>query len=211
VEVSHSIWRGLRFDKLLFMSFAEPPAGGIDLTAARVAGLVDSEATWPSCLWLRGCVYSEVEAAEDVRERPRHDSPRIARLWWRVRPGGMPDVKRRLRWIRLAEECQLAETRSDGYAQQPYTQLMAHYRQEGRDGDARQVAYERERRRRGQLHPPGQVWNVFLRWTVGYGYKPLRAVVLLGFLVLGGALAFSSFHDHGEIRAIRNEHPPLWR
>jgi hypothetical protein len=136
------------------------------------------------------------------------DAELLGRLWWRMRPGGSPDVRRRLDWIRRAEEGELAGIPRQGYAQQPYTQLMAVYRGEGRDGDARRVGYERELRRRPELRLPGQAWNVFL-WTVGYGYRPWLAFVWLGVLWLLGALAFSSLHDDGDIRPLRAEHPPF--
>lgn len=84
---------------------------------------------------------------------------------------------------------------------------MAYYRREGRDGDARRVGFERERRQRRQLHLPGQAWNFLLRWTVGYGYKPVRALALLGVLVLVGTLAFSSLHDDGKFQALKDPHP----
>jgi hypothetical protein len=166
-----------RVDGELFMRFAKPPAGVIDLTAARLGRVHDSEVTWPSRLRLRGCTYSSVSADEDANTGPGREQP-LARLWRRVRPGAA-DVQQRLRWIRVAEDGGPSAAEGDGYAPQPYAQLIAHYRREGRDNDARRVGFERERRRRGQLHLPGQAWNVFLRWTVGYGYKPVRALVLL--------------------------------
>jgi hypothetical protein len=238
----------------LWLRFAESPkgTGGIDLRATRLGRVVDSEATWPRRLRLRGCVYAGIEAVEDegakpakeAREQPGVSRSPAVRGWWRVRPQGPPDVRRRLWWIVLAEEGRHLEhsflgrararlvllwqrnvafskrllhghpdspvpevPRGDGYAPQPYTQLMAYYRQEGRDGDARRVAYDRERRRRRELGLPGKAWNVFLRWTVGYGYKPLRALLLLGALVFAGTLIFSSLHDKTDIPALRNEHP----
>lgn len=189
----------------LWLRFAESPkgVGGIDLTAARLGRVLDSEETWPRRLRLRGCVYSGVQATEDTPEQPGRSRSPAVRAWWRVRPQGPPDVQRRMRWIVLAEEGQRTKQsrlrrartrllrlwqrtvaaakwllrrdpgsaataevpRGHGYVPQPYTQLMAYYRQEGRDGDARRVAYERERRRRGELGLPGQAWNLFLRWT----------------------------------------------
>ena len=200
---------GASVDGELFMRFAKPTVGGIDLTAARLGRVFDSEATWPDTLRLRGCGYSRIAAVEDASERPGPGASWPARVWWHVRPGGTPDVQRRLRWIRLAEAGPGGASGGYGYAQQPYTELMAYYRREGRDADARRVGFERERRRRGQLRIAGQLWNLFLRFTVGYGYKPLRAVVLLAVLVCVGARVFSSLHTDGQIPAIRHPHPPF--
>lgn len=143
-----------------------------------------------------------------------------------LRPGTPPDVKQRLKWLRLVEDGQRDESQrvsypwermrasragdlGAGYAPQPYTQLMRFYRQEGRDLDARRVAYVRERRRRRELGLPGKGWNVFMQATVGYGYKPLRALVWLGVLVVVGALVFSSYHTAGDLTAVSEDHPPF--
>jgi hypothetical protein len=86
---------------------------------------------------------------------------------------------------------------------------MAFYRQEGRDGDARRVAYERECRRWHQLGKVGRVWNGFLRWAVGYGYRPLRALGWLVALLVVGTLAFSHLHAAHEIIPMKAAHPPF--
>ncbi len=96
-----------------------------------------------------------------------------------------------------------------GYSPQPYTQLMAYYRREGRDRDARLVAYRREVGRARELPRLSRAWNTFLRWTVGYGYKPLRALALLAVLVVAGSLVFSSAHGAGDLRAVDDHHPPF--
>ena len=184
----------------LLLTFGRAPVE-VDLTWARLGGLTDSKSRWPEKFHLRGTVYDNLEdqpslaAGADVE--PTVNSRR-KRLW----PGEPPDVRRRLEWIRRAEK-------GESYAPQPYTQLMAFYRQQGRDGDARRVAFERERRRRGQLGWAGKAWNVFLQWTVGYGYRPLRLLVLLGALVIVGSLVFSSFHNADELTAVTTEHPPF--
>ena len=201
--------------------FSQPPPRTIDLSGSRLGRLFDSEKTWPAALKLRGCVYASVEAREDAREHADCEKGRrpdgkdvptkvpsaggqgktlsLARGWSRVQRRGSPDVERRLRWIKLAEDSQLDETTAAGYAPQPYTQLMAVYRQEGRDSDARRVGYQRERHRRGQLDFLSKSWNFFLQWTVRYGYTPLLALGWLAVLVVAGTLVFSSFHNHGQL------------
>jgi uncharacterized protein YjbI with pentapeptide repeats len=204
----------------LGLRFADPPARRVDLVdlrGARFGGIRDSEKTWPVTLRLRGCVYASVQAVEDVESVGAADNveraPGVApvRTWYqrlanvlRVRLRTPPDVQRRLRWIYRAEQGQGPDA---GYTPQPYMQLSAMYRQEGREGDARRVAYERERRRRGQLDWLGKAWSLFLQWTVGYGYKPLRALFWLVILVIAGTLLFSSFHSAGELRAVTDQHP----
>jgi hypothetical protein len=89
-------------------------------------------------------------------------------------------VAARLRWLNRDPA---------GYAPQPYEQLVAVYRQAGRDDDARKVAIAKQRRRREELNWPGKVWNSLLRWTVGYGYRTWQAGLwLLGLLAVGAAI-----------------------
>jgi len=192
---------GARIDQDLMLRFAEPPAGGVDLTDTRAGRIADSEATWPSLLRLESCEYGAVYATEDWESRPPPHG-RWQRLWMgvkRLRPSTSEEVKRRLRWLSLAEQ--------ERYSPRPYTQLVETYRRQGRDADARRVAYERELRRASGLRPAGRAWNAFLRWTVGYGYKPLRAVALLIALVVVGGLVFASFHAQSDLVASRPTHP----
>ena len=184
----------------------------VDLTDSRLGRLFDSEQTWPATLRLRGCLYGGTEASED--EQTRGSGRRLAgrgarrsglaRMW----PRTPVDVRRRLRWIRLAEEGIDSREGGEGYAPQPYTQLMGVYRQEGRDADARRVAYERERRRRGQLGRAGKAWNVFLQWTVGYGYRTWQAALwLLAFVLAGWGIFAWANPDHMRATKAADELP----
>ena len=171
--------RDAQIDGALVMHFAMAPVGLVVLTSAQMTTLYDSERTWPARVRLDGCVYSGVHAREDAATADAVDGtgvrPRLAALV-RWRPGRRvpADVRRRLRWIRRAEEgARLpaahlppahvhgaappgpepdAEDQSPSapperpsrveYATQPYTHLSKLYREQGRDGDARRVAYE---------------------------------------------------------------------
>ncbi|MFI5025845.1 MAG: hypothetical protein ACHQCI_03735 [Solirubrobacterales bacterium] len=201
---------GARVDEDLVLCFTEHCEGEISLTNAHIGRLLDSENAWPKRLRLGGLEYDAVRTAEgqDPGERHNSESRKQLEQRWRVRHS-VPDVELRLRWIRLAEESQGDGSGANGYAPQPYTQLIAFYRREGRDGEARRVAYERECRHRSQHGMPRKAWNTLLRLTVGYGYRPLRALAILGVLVLVGTLAFSRLHADGDISAIRDNHPPF--
>jgi hypothetical protein len=203
---------GARIDQDLVLFFAKGFVDEVDLTNARVGRLLDFERTWPRRLRLEGFVYASVSAIEDGLPIGSHDEQEEG--WpgkgrWRF-GHATPDVARRLKWIQRAEERSDDDpsTRS-GFMPQPYSQLVVCYRQEGRDGDARRVAYERERRRWHQLGKAGKVWNWFLRWTVGYGYRPLRALALLVALLGVGTVAFSRFHTAHEIIPVKAGHPPF--
>ncbi|MFJ3795464.1 hypothetical protein ACIPSJ_04185 [Streptomyces sp. NPDC090088] len=88
--------------------------------------------------------------------------------------------RRRLTWL---------DRDPAGFAPQPYEQLAANYQRHGRDADARVVLLAKQRRRRTTLAWPARVWSLLQDLTVGYGYRPLRAVLLLAvFFTVGTAL-----------------------
>ncbi|WP_189958294.1 hypothetical protein [Streptomyces alanosinicus] len=77
----------------------------------------------------------------------------------------------------------------DGFTPQPYEQLATVYQQHGRDADARTVLVAKQRTMRSTLGPPARVWSFLQDATVGYGYRPLRAVwLLICLLAIGSAL-----------------------
>jgi hypothetical protein len=82
----------------------------------------------------------------------------------------------------------------DGYQPQPYEQLAAVYRRLGQDADARTVQLARQRRRRRTLPRWLAVWGYVQDGTVGYGYRPQRAVLWLAGLLLVGVIAFGAHH-----------------
>jgi hypothetical protein len=74
---------------------------------------------------------------------------------------------------------------------QPYAQLAQVYRAAGRDDDARTVLLAGERHRREKLALPGRWWGRLQDLTVGYGYRPLRAVLWLAVLFAAGVAVFT--------------------
>jgi hypothetical protein len=138
--------------------------GGFDLTHAKVAAWFDDQEAWPTQLHLEGFTYEAIDA-----------------------PG--VSVQKRIAWLRLHH---------GGYIPQPYEQLAAVYRRDGDDASARVVAIAKQQSRRSTSDKwwtrwPNQVWSVFLRRTIGYGYRPALvlpyfiALFVVGSVVLGGA------------------------
>ncbi len=79
------------------------------------------------------------------------------------------------------------------YEAQPYQQLAALHRAAGHEHTARKVliAQQRDLRRRGD--PGNKLWHWFLGVTLGYGYKPSRAVAgLLATFVLALCLVWTT-------------------
>jgi hypothetical protein len=138
--------------------------GSIDLTAAQVGGWYDDKQTWPTALTLDGFVYEAIDA-------------------WGVTP------QVRLDWLRRHQ---------GDYVPQPYEQLAAVYRRAGDHEGARTVAIAKQQVRRAQVKGwarwPSRAWSGFLRWTIGYGYRPGLVLPYLIALFAVGWLVFDYAH-----------------
>jgi hypothetical protein len=78
-----------------------------------------------------------------------------------------------------------------GHQTQPYEQLAAHYTAIGQPGQAREVMYARERAQRRAMSPLARAWSLLQDITVGYGYRPRRAVAWLAALLAVGSVTFA--------------------
>jgi sRNA-binding regulator protein Hfq len=125
-------------------------ATSLDLTNASAGSLVDDEKSWPA----KGNLFLDGFVYGHISGK----SPR--------------DAKTRLRWLE----------RQDPFTPKPYRQLAKVLRETGDDGGARRVLFEMERRRRQQEDRSwyARLWGWVLKWTIGYGFYPWRA---LGWLV----------------------------
>lgn len=72
----------------------------------------------------------------------------------------------------------------DSGSPQPYEQLARQYREAGHDHDARTVLLAKYRNRTRQLPFPLKVWGYLQDVTVGYGYRPVRALAWLAALTV---------------------------
>jgi hypothetical protein len=99
--------------------------------------------------------------------------------------GGPAAAGERLQWL---------ARQAPGYHPRPYRQLAKVLREEGRDGGAVEVliAQRVAQRRFGNMGWDDRAWNVMLEVTIGYGYKPLRALWWIGGFVLLGAILFGT-------------------
>lgn len=93
------------------------------------------------------------------------------------------EPKARLAWLRRERS---------GFRPQPYEQLAAHFRRLGADTEARQILLGKQRVNRKELAPAARVIGHVLDATVGYGYKPWRALGWLMLLLLTGTLVFTA-------------------
>jgi hypothetical protein len=136
----------------------------LDLRGATVNGLLDDENGWPlpGRLAIQGFVYS------DFFSPPT-------------------DARSRLRWIRLGEGKHPAWMNvPDAIRAQPYRQLAKVLRERGDEAGATQVLIAADDLRYSQIGALGRVWGGFLKWTVGYGHRPLLTIMWSLLVVLTG-------------------------
>ncbi|MFE2536665.1 hypothetical protein [Streptomyces sp. NPDC059371] len=81
---------------------------------------------------------------------------------------------------------------SSGYLPQPYERLAAACTAQGHEAAAREVSLAKCRRQRASQPAVLRIWGHIQDWTVGYGYRPLRAAAWLVFLLLTATTAFAS-------------------
>lgn len=86
------------------------------------------------------------------------------------------------------------ERDDDGYVSHAYEQLAAAYRRIGDDAQARAVQLAKQRRHRATLSWYASLWGHIQDATVGYGYRPTRAMAWLAGLLLLGTVAYGVHH-----------------
>lgn len=106
--------------------------------------------------------------------------------------GGPSDAAARLDWL---------SRQPPGYAPQPYLQLAKVLRQSGHEVDATEVLIAKEDafRRLGALGMGTRLGLLVLKLTIGYGYKPLRALWWMVVFVVLGSLLFGSGYQAGVV------------
>jgi hypothetical protein len=143
------------------------PRGKIILRHARCASLADNDRFW------------DAEGRIDLEDF-RYDSLAV--------PIDLRDdavIKERLRWLRHGMR--------DAYRPGPYDQFAAMLRASGNEEHASSVLIAKQRWRYAALAegyrvfgPSVRLWSLLQRWTVGYGYRAIRALLwLLACLVAG--------------------------
>ena len=80
-----------------------------------------------------------------------------------------------------------------GHQPQPFEQLAALYTGIGQPAEARRVLYAKELHQRSSKTAAGRAWSLLQDVTVGYGYRPWRAVLWFAiFLAIGSAVYAAS-------------------
>ncbi len=207
---------GATVGRIFFWTDIVSPEGVrlLDLGFARMAELVVS--SWPEqgTLRLGGLVYDHFNCkpGESARSCCYCDEPGwVSRLRllatrrtrftpsWRIGDRGDDErkaVKRQIQWL---------QRQGGPFHHQPYEQLAAVLRRDGRESDARTVLVAKAKRQARQTHMtfPARCWHGFLGLVIGYGYHPWRALGISFGLVLLGAALFGWGYRSGAIAATR--------
>ncbi|GAA4548119.1 hypothetical protein [Amycolatopsis samaneae] len=161
------ILKGVQVTRTLTLRFKHRPSNEVDLCRASVARLDDREANWPESVRLYDFVYVTLPLPQDEP--------------------GAPSVTDRLDWLK----------RNSRYMPKVYSQLADAYRTAGLDDEAITVAVAGETARRAARRGlVGWLWRLLgmlSRWTVQYGYRPLKVLWWLLALQVAGAITFKAF------------------
>jgi hypothetical protein len=154
--------------------------GTISLRDAHVGRLIDDPVGWPA-----GC-------------RAELDGLTYERLSRRTEDVGAWTARQRLDWMARY---------TPGFAPGPYDQLAAALTRDGREQEARQVLLVRERLRHRAMGRLGALWGAVQDAGIGFGYRPLRALLWLLVVVAAGTAWFAAA---GPLRAVKPDESPTW-
>ena len=135
------------------------PKTVLDLENAHAGAIWDDEASWPA----PGNLHINGFVYDEIA-------------------GGPADADARLRWLAL---------RPPEWHPQPFRQLAKALGEMGHDEGAIQVriAKEIDQRRFGNESMLQRAWSLIMQYTIGFGYKPLRALWwIAGFVAIGTIL-----------------------
>lgn len=110
---------------------------------------------------------------------------------------GLKDARKRLEWL----------ARQEPFSLPPYRQLAKVLREAGDARGAREVLFQMERRRRQgeDRSRVARLWSWLLRWIIGYGLKPVRAVGWLVLLTVAGFAVFGLGYLSGTVTPTEKE------
>ena len=137
----------------------EPPAGLLDFTKAKTDFFRDGPA--------------HRESGAIILDEFEYNSIQMTHV----------TVEQREQWLLRAMEASKRKPGgdNDGYLPQPYDQLAEAYRRAGNDYDARRIQLAKYRQRdhvTGWRRWYSKLWNIVQDVAIGYGYAPMRALIL---------------------------------
>jgi hypothetical protein len=166
---------------LLWYDAALENGAQLDLTSASVEYLVDRERSWPALgnLLIDGFTYSSIQSPDAA------DAP--------------ADAHTRLRWLGL----------QPGFHPQPYRQLAKVLREAGDESGAVRVLIAEQDARYRSSYLPQRFLAGFLKFTIGYGHRPLLALLWSFGVVLFGWAVTRVAKRAGLMRPTYPENAPI--
>lgn len=179
-----------------FKAVGSAPSGFIAPTLAVRGSFTWSGVTMDRENQLNLSAASMLELIDDPSSWPAPGKLNIDGLTYQ---GIVPaDAVTRLRWIGL----------QSGFHPQPYRQLAKVQRESGDEIGAQQVLVALEDARYARFGPFGRATGALLKWTIGYGYRPLLTVMWsLAVIALGWGLVSLGKRAH-LLRPIWPENAP---
>lgn len=157
----------------LRLDVAIPPRGKVNLRHARCASLLDNDTFW------------------DATGHIELDDFRYDALAVPIELDDDAQITRRLRLLRKAM--------GGSYRPGPYDQFAAMLRASGNEEHASTVLMAKQRWRYNALAegyrvlgPAVRFWSLMQRYVVGYGYRPMRALLSLALLLVLGSVWFAT-------------------
>jgi len=165
----------------------------VNLAFASATALEYDSASWPHAgkLDLSGFRYESLHRWLTAEERSR-----------RLRHADIADFLGVIRRQTLAAD-------GPGYTPRPYEQLARTLREQGEARKAQDVLIARtDDAVRGRPRAV-RLGALVLKLAVGYGYRPLRVLVPIAFMLLVGWFVFSYGHEHDSFAPGARVHPPF--
>lgn len=198
---------GIQITRKLVWQPAKPVLGRVNLEGGTAAELEDDwtgsrfeqNGYWPADLRLDGFTYTTIGAGNNagVGQRLEWIGSQPMATW-----GGtvVPAIRAPWRESRI-RRARVHARASYGFASQPYEQLARVYRRAGQDTEANiaAIAMRRDFRRYGDLMWYRRASNWLLDVMIGYGYRPLRALLLLFAVYLLWVLFFWYLQDYTNV------------
>jgi len=154
---------------------SEPEMTKLDLRGAKVKIFHDDSESWPKPdnLLIQGLDY----------ERLDDNAPK--------------DAKDRIDWLRRQPQ--------DEFRPQPYEQLAKVLRESGREEDAKKILIEKNwnQIRSGKMPFFARLWRRITGWTIGFGYRPMRALWIALFIIALGVGCFTWGNQTGKMTPVK--------
>lgn len=170
--------------------------GQLDLTGAKLSNPGDVALRASSCtigeLWLREA--APIEGIVNLR-RSRFDLIHAGPDVWpdHVKIDGLT-YGTLAPALSAEKRLELLKRDGDGFVPYSYEQLAAAYRRVGDDTGARAVQLAKQRHHRRTLSWYAKIWGHVQDATVGYGFRPTRAMAWLLALLILGTTVYSLHH-----------------